>query len=147
MGKEVDMPKSEGTVNINAPIEKVFDAIADPKVIDRESAGKLVEAKGNNGEIGSYAVWEYMKLRSTTTVTEVEKPYKLIQEMAGGMPGRWIWNLKQDGETVKIEFFIEYKVPGGIFGTLMDKLFLHGVNEKNGEKTLQGIKAYCESRN
>ena len=132
------MPKSEGTVNISAPIEKVFVAIADPKVIDKESAGKLIETKGNNGEIGSSAVWEYLKLRSTTTVTEVEKPHKLIQDMAGGMPGRWIWNLKQEGETVRIEFYIEYTVPGGIFGTLMDKLFLHGINEKNGVHTRRG---------
>jgi len=138
------MPKTEVSVNINAPIEKVFNAIADPEIIDQFSSGSLIGTGGKPGELGSYADWEYLKLRSRTTVSEVDKPRKLVHAMTGAMPGKWVWNLTQEGQTVKIDFSIEYTVPGGILGKIADKLFLARINQKNGEKSLQGIKAYCE---
>jgi coenzyme Q-binding protein COQ10 len=138
------MPKSEGSVTINAPIEKVFDAAANPEIIAQISSGSLVGTEGKNGELGSYADWQYLKLRSRTTVSEAIKPNKLVQEMTGGMPGRWIWNLKQEGQAVKVDFCIEYRVPGGILGKIADKLFLARINRKNMEKTLYGLEAYCE---
>ena len=138
------MPKSEGSVIINAPVEKVFDAAADPKIIEQVSSGKLVDTTGINGELGSYSDWEYLKLRSRTTVSEVNKPYKLVQELTGAMSGKWIWNLEQDGQAVKVDFCIEYSVPGGILGKIADKLFLARINRKNMEKSMYGLKAYCE---
>jgi coenzyme Q-binding protein COQ10 len=139
------MPKTEVSVTINATIEKAFDAVANPDIISQISSGSLVGANGKNGELGSYADWEYLKFRSRTTVTEVNKPYKLIEEMTGAMPGKWIWNLKQEGEAVIVDFCIEYSVPGGILGKIANKLFLGRINQKNGEKTMQGLKAYCET--
>jgi uncharacterized membrane protein len=138
------MPKTEVSVNINAPIEKVFDAAADPEVIAQISSGKLIGTKGKHDELGSCADWEYLKLHSRTTVSEVNRPYKLVQEMTGAMPGKWIWNLEQEGQAVKVDFCIEYRVPGGILGKIADKLFLARINQKNGEKSMQGLKAYCE---
>jgi carbon monoxide dehydrogenase subunit G len=138
------MPKSEGAVTINAPIEKVFDTAADPQIIAQISSGSLVGTGGNNGELGSYADWEYLKLRSRTSVSEVNKPYRLAQEMTGAMPGRWIWNLKQEGKNTKVDYCIEYIVPGGILGKIANTLFLGRMNQKNLEKTLQALKAYCE---
>jgi carbon monoxide dehydrogenase subunit G len=138
------MPKSTGSITINAPIERVFNAAADPKIIAQISSGALVGTKGENGELGSYADWEYLKLRSRTTVSEVNKPHKLVQEMTGAMPGRWIWNLEQDGQVVKADFCIEYSVPGGVLGKMANKLFLGRMNQKNLEKTMYGLKAYCE---
>ena len=140
------MPKTEVSVIINAPIEKAFEAVADPEVIARESAARLVSTGGSNGEPGSYADWEYLKLRSRTTVSEVNRPFKLVQEMTGGMPGTWTWALAQEGKAVKVGLCIEYEVPGGIFGDIADRLFLGRINLKNGIKTMQGLKAYCEKK-
>jgi uncharacterized membrane protein len=138
------MPKSEGSVTINAPIEKVFDAVANPEIISQISSGTVIGTQGKYGELGSYADWEYLKLRSRTTVSEVNRPYKLVEDMTGAMPGKWIWSLEQEGQAVKVDFCIEYHVPGGILGKIADKLFLGRINQKNGQKTMQGLKAYCE---
>lgn len=138
------MPKTEVSITINAPIEKVFNSIADPQIIEQISSGSLVETNGKNGELGSYATWEYLKLRSRTTVSEVNKPHKLVQDMTGAMPGRWIWSLEQEDQTTKVDFCIEYSIPGGILGKIANNLFLGRINQKNGEKTMLGLKAHCE---
>jgi uncharacterized protein YndB with AHSA1/START domain len=142
------MGKSEASITINAPIEKVFDAVADPeKMAEYSTASVLTETKGNPGELGSSAVWEYnvagMKLHATTTVSVATRPKKLIQEMTGAMPGRWVWNLKQKGKATTVNFSIEYNLPGGVFGKMADKLLMGRMNQKNLEKTLRYLKEYC----
>ena len=143
------MPKSEGSVTVNASIEKVFDAVADPeKVAQITTTAVLTGTKGKPDELGSYSEWTYpvagMKVRGKMTVSEVDKPRLLVQEMSGTMPGKWIWNLKLEGEAIKVDFCIEYRVPGGILGKIADRLFLGRINQKNMDNTMRGLKAYCE---
>jgi carbon monoxide dehydrogenase subunit G len=143
------MPKSEGKVVINATLEKVFDAVAEPEKMAQYVVSALVGYTGKPGELGSYAEWLYpvagMKIRGKTTVSEVDKPHRLVQEMSGTMKGKWIWDLEQDDEAVKVDFCLEYIVPGGILGNIADKLFLGRMNQKTMEKTMLGLKAYCEA--
>jgi carbon monoxide dehydrogenase subunit G len=142
------MPKSKGSVTINMPLEQVFYTIINPEKMAHVFFSTVADIKGKSGELGSYVIWVYpvagMKIRAKTTVSEVEKPRKLVQEMSGTMSGKWIWNLEQDGQAAKVDFSIEYNVPGGILGKFADKLFLRRMNQKNLEKTLRNLKAYCE---
>jgi uncharacterized membrane protein len=64
--------------------------------------------------------------------------------MTGAMPGKWIWNLERDGQAVKVDFCIEYRVPGGFLGKIADQLFLGKMNQKNLDNTLRGLKVYGE---
>jgi uncharacterized protein YndB with AHSA1/START domain len=143
------MPKSEASVTISAPIEKIFDAIADPeKVAQYANSSLLIDTKGKPDELGSYAEYDYhvlgVKFHAKITVSEVDKPRKLVQEMSGAMPGKWTWNLKQVGQVVKVNFKIDYSVPGGIFGKIADRFFLGRMNQENLENMAIGLKAYCE---
>jgi carbon monoxide dehydrogenase subunit G len=145
------MPKSEASVKINSTIEKVFDTVADPeKMSEYASSSVLTNAKGEPGEPGSYAEYDYhvmgMKFPTKMTVSEVDKPSKLVQEMSGAMPGKWTWNLEKEGQAVQVDFCIDYRVPGGVLGKCADKLFLGKMNQKNLEKTLHNLKIYCEKQ-
>ena len=144
------MPKSEASVTINAPIEKVFDAIADQeKAVQYYPAAVLIAVNGKPDELGSSAELEYhvagMKIHAKITVSEVDKPLKLVYEMSGAMPGKWIWSLEQEGQAVKVDFSIDAKIPGGILGKIANQLFLGRMNQKNAEKCVQGLKVYCET--
>ena len=140
------MPKSEASVTINASIEKVFDAIA-----DQEKAAQYHPAavNGKPDELGSSAELEYhvagMKIHAKITVSEVDKPRKLVYEMSGAMPGKWIWSLEQEGQAVKVDFSIDAKIPGGILGKIANQLFLGRMNQKNAKSCVQGLKVYCET--
>ena len=138
-----NMPKVAGSVTIDAPIEKVFDSAADPQVIAQISSGALVGMTGEKGELGSYADWEYLKMRSRTTVSEVDRPSRLVQAMTGPMPGRWIWDLKQDGKAVRVDFCIEYSFLSGIPGKIVNRL-LRGKMNRDMDKTMHGLKSHCE---
>jgi hypothetical protein len=108
----------------------------------------LVGFAGKRGELGSYAEWlcpiAGMKIRGKTIVSEADSPLRLVQEMSGIMKGRWIWVLKQDDQVVEVDFCLEYIVPGGILEKIADKLFLGTMNQKTMEKTMHGLKDYCE---
>ena len=144
------MSKSEGTITINAPIEKVFDAISDPeKVTQYASSSVLTGAEGKPDELGSYAEFDYhvvgMKFHARMTVSEVDKPHRLVQEMSGAMPGKWTWGLTQDDQAVKVDFSIDYIFPGGILGKIADRLFMGRMNKNNIGRTLQNLKVFCET--
>ena len=144
------MPKSEASIAINAPIETVFNVVADPeKMAQYATSSVLTESNGKPDEVRSYSEFDYhvmgMTFHARMTVSEVDKPRSLIQEMSGAMPGKWIWDLEQDGTTVKVDFCIEYSIPGGILGKVADRLFLARMNQKNLEGTLQNLKVYCEN--
>ncbi len=86
-----------------------------------------------------------MKIHAKITVSEVDKPRKLVHELSGAMPGKWTWNLEQAGQAVKVNSSIDYRVPGGILGKIANQLFLGRINQGNLESTLRGLKVYCET--
>ena len=144
------MPTSEATITVNAPQEAVFDAIADQeKAAHYYPASEVVVVDGKPGEPGSSAEYVYrvagMRIRGRGTVIEVDKPRKLVQEFSGAMPGIFTWSLLEQNQAVQVTFRVDYRVPFGILGTILDKLFLGRMNQRNAESTLKGLKAYCEA--
>jgi carbon monoxide dehydrogenase subunit G len=51
------MPKSEGSVIISIPIEKVFNTVADPEEMTNCVSSVLADFGGEPGELESYAEW------------------------------------------------------------------------------------------
>jgi hypothetical protein len=43
-----------------------------------------------------------VKLKRAMTVLEVDKPNKIVHEMAGGFPGEWIYILKRRENGVRV---------------------------------------------
>jgi len=144
------MPISEASIIIAAPIEKIFDAVADQeKAAQWYPAAELISVNGKPDELGSSAELDYhvlgMTIHSKITVSEVDKPRKLVHELSGAMPGKWTWSLEQDGQVIKVKFSVDYVLPWGILGTIANALFLGRMNQKNAEKAVKGLKVYCES--
>lgn len=143
------MPKSEASISINAPIEKIFNAVADPKELTQYApAGVATDVVGNPDELGSYANYDYhlagMTFHARATVLEVDKPNKIVHELSGAMPGKWTWSLEQDDQAIRVKFSVNYGLPWGILGTIANALLLGRMNQKNAEKTVKRLKVYCE---
>ena len=144
------MPISEASIIIAAPIEKIFDAVADQeKAAQWYPAAELISVNGKPDELGSSAELDYhvlgMTIHSKITVSEVDKPRKLVHELSGAMPGKWTWTLEQDGQAIRVKFSVDYGLPWGILGKIANALFLGRMNQKNAEKAVKGLKVYCEA--
>ena len=144
------MPKSEASISITAPIEEVFNAVADQeKAAQWYPAAKLISTKGKPDELESSAELDYlilgMKIRSAITVIEVNKPNKIVHRLSGMTPGQWTWTLQEEGQIVKVNFRIDYNVPWGILGKITNRLFLGRMNQRNMEKSVHNLKSYCET--
>lgn len=57
------------------------------------------------------------------TVLEVQEPNEIVYEMAGGFPGKWIYNLEQQANGTAVRTKVQYFVCGGIIGKVADWLF------------------------
>ncbi len=145
------MPRGEASVTINAPIEKIFDVIADyGQMAHYAPISEVTNIKGNPGEKGSSADYTYhvlgIKFTMHTTVLEAERPRKVTTEETGGLSGKFEWTLLPAGQGAKVNVSIDYSVPGGILGKIANQLLLERMNQKNMESMAQGLKIYCEHK-
>jgi len=145
------MPRAEASVTINAPIEKVFDVVADPEQVPQYMSGvsDVSNIQGDPGEKGSSSDIAYhvmgMKFTQQMTVSEVEKPRKLLLEMKGGFPGTFQWTLEAQGQATKVDVMVDYSVPGGILGKIANQLLLERMNQKNLDGSAEKLKLLCEA--
>ena len=145
------MPRVETSNTINAPIEKVFDVIVDPKVTSQWSTGvsEVTNIKGNPWEKGSSTDLTYhvlgMKLTQHMVTSEIEKPRKVVYQMTGGLPGTAEFVLEPQGKATKVDIKIDYSVPGGILGKIANQLLLEKMNQNNIKSMAEGLKIFCEA--
>ena len=145
------MPRVETSNTINAPIEKVFDVIVDPKVTSQWSTGvsEVTNIKGNPWEKGSSTDLIYhvlgMKFTQHMVTSEIEKPRKVVYQMTGGFPGIAEFVLEPQGKATKVDIKIDYSVPGGILGKIANQLLLEKMNRNNIKSMAEGLKILCEA--
>jgi len=143
------MPKVETSILINAPVNKIFDTMVEPMGIPKWAPiSSVSNIKGNAGEVGSsadYAISLFgAKLKQTMTVLEVDKPYKIVYEMAGGFSGKWTYTLKTEDKGVRVHTEVHYIVRYGLIGRIADKFLIVRMHQKKTEAFATGLKAFCE---
>jgi uncharacterized protein YndB with AHSA1/START domain len=143
------MPLLESAIKIDAPIERVFNAVIDPTSIAKFAPVHAVSnIKGNIGEKGNSADYEYhvmgIKLKQTMTVLEVDEPFTVIYEMSGAFPGKWMYTLEshEGGTVVRVK--VDYSTGTGMISKIANLLFVNETNEKNLEIGQLGLKRFCE---
>ena len=139
------------SIDIDAPAERVFETLADPKrlpeyvpgVISVENIRQTEQHLGGSFHV-TYAV---LGLHSpmTFTATEYEHPTKLTMRFEGGMKGIWTWRLVPRGKSTHLTTAMEYEMAGGILGKAMNALLVERMNEKNAERMLENLKLVSEA--
>jgi len=136
------------SIIINAPVSKVFDVIANPKmhpIIDGSNSVRSVIKGPSRLTLGSkfgMSMEIGIKYRITNTVVEFEEN-KLI---AWRHLGRWIWRYEfkeiSSTQTVVIESFDGTKTPLNFW---LKARKAYPYTQKAVAKTLVRLKEYCES--
>ena len=143
------MPKIERSVTINAPVKKIFDYIADPKLQVEWLPGmiEVKDIKSTKGVVGSTYKFSYkvagMRFEGEDIVEEYIPNKKMVTRSKGGIESSWTWNFEPYNDGTKVEVIVEYKVPIPVLGKIAEALVLKQ-NQREADHALANIKDKME---
>ena len=143
------MPKIERSVTINAPVKKIFDYIADPKLQVEWLPGmiEVKDIKQTKEGVGSTYKFSYkvagMRFEGEDIVEEYIPNKKMVTRSKGGIESSWTWNFEPYNDGTKVEVIVEYKVPIPVLGKIAEALVLKQT-EREADHALANIKDKME---
>ena len=143
------MPKIERSVTINAPVKKIFDYIADPKLQVEWLPGmiEVKDIKSTKGVVGSTYKFSYkvagMRFEGEDIVEEYIPNKKMVTRSKGGIESSWTWNFEPYNDKTKVEVIVEYKIPIPVLGKIAEALVLKQ-NQREADHALANIKDKME---
>ena len=136
------------SININAPVEKVFE-FSTPEILP-EVWPSLVEVKNikelPNG--GHSFDWVYkmagMRLNGSSEDIEVVLNERSVSRTSGGIESTVTWEYQPVDDGTKLTVTTEYKVPIPLLGKLAESIIVK-MNENEHEVILANLKARMET--
>ena len=139
------------SIDIDAPSERVFAILTDPKRLPEYAPGvtSVEDIHSTGHHLGdsyraNYAVLG-LHFPMSFTVTEHEPPTNRTTRFEGGMKGAWTWRLSPRGQSTHVTTTMEYEMTGGILGKAMNAVLVERMNEKNAERMLENLKLVSEA--
>jgi ribosome-associated toxin RatA of RatAB toxin-antitoxin module len=143
------MPKVERNININAPVKKVFDYIADPKLTPEWLPGmiEVKDIKQTEEGVGSTHNWVYkmagIRFEGKNITDEHVPNKKIVIRSEGSIKTSWNWNFEPHDDGTKIDLSVEYTIPMPVLGKIAEAIVLKQ-NEREAELALANIKTKME---
>ena len=143
------MVKVEGTAVVNAPVEKVFDYLADPhsNVDVMPGMVDVRDVEDPPSHVGGHFHWTYkmagIKFDGETKILEWEKNRRVVTETKGGIRSRWTFSYEPAVPGTKMTVAVEYEVPVPVLGKLAEAI-VRRQNEKELELMFSNVKARVE---
>jgi uncharacterized membrane protein len=145
----------KASIDIDAPREKVFETVLDPRRLDE---WVTIHRRVNRVEDGpphqGYEMDQTLCLRGANfkvhwTLTE-HQPYERATWEGRGPAhsyARTSYRLSDlDGDATRFEYENEFKPPGGIIGRAASAVLVGGVPQREANRSLQQLKALIERR-
>ncbi len=141
------MVKTEKSIVVHAPVEKVFDYLRDP-MTNPEWLPGVQEVKGISGEgVGATFCWVYkmagLSFEGQSSVLEFVENERFITQSSGGITSTWTWNFTLARDGTRIDMAAEYTVPVPVLGRLAEPLVVKQ-NDGNLDTTLENIRGQLE---
>jgi uncharacterized protein YndB with AHSA1/START domain len=141
------------SIDIDAPPERVYDAMLDPaRLKDWVTIHRRVNASDDGTPREGYEMEQTLCLRGANfkvhwTLTEAEKPDTATWEGRGPAHSyaRTSYHLsKRDGGGTRFDYENEFKAPGGFLGAAATRALMGGVPEREAQRSLERLKALLE---
>ena len=137
------------SININAPVEKVFEYAKNPEILP-EIWPSLVEVKNikelPNG--GHSFDWVYkmagMRLNGSSEDIEVVLNERTVSRTSGGIESTITWEYQPVDDGTKMTSTVEYNVPIPLLGKLAESIIVK-INENEAEVILANLKTMMET--
>ncbi len=142
------MIKSELSITIDAPPEKVFARVSDPMHMAEDSPSvievKDVEGEGVGGRFRLVYKMLGMRFDVEVTCTDHVPNERIAAEFKGGISGSDVITMEPHNGGTKLNWAIEYAIPIPLVGKIAE-LLLKKQNDREGEVTLANLKARVEA--
>lgn len=146
------MPRIQKAATVNAPAERVFQAIDDPEMMERyvPSVTKVSDVQRTDARLGDTfrVTYEMLGIHfdQLFTYSEYDRPRKLAARFTGAMAGTMRCHLEPLDSGTHVTLEIDYQMPGGVLGKAANRLVAERMNEQTAERMLENIKAQAESQ-
>ncbi|TMA01526.1 MAG: hypothetical protein E6J97_02640 [Methanobacteriota archaeon] len=145
------MPKITKSVEVDAPVEKVFEMLDNPEnfPVYVPNVTKVSNIRRSEKRLGDSFDVVYsmmgMEFPETFTYSEYAKPKRLAARYEGRMTGSMGITLEPKGSTTLATLDVNYEVRPGPFGKIANKLLFERMNEKTADRMLENIKMVIEA--
>ena len=142
------MAKVNKSIQINAPVEKVFNFLADQKNQPDWIPSMIEVWDTSEPAIGSTFKWKYkmagVLLEGETETTELVQNKRLRTMSKGSVSSDWLFLMEADNGDTSLELTIDYTIPVPVLGKVAEKIMLKR-NEREADLAMENIKMSLES--
>jgi carbon monoxide dehydrogenase subunit G len=136
-------------IEINAPVEKVFDFIEDPENhLEIWPSMQEVRNVKELPEGGRTYDWTYklagINFKGTTKTTEFVNNERIVTVDEEGIKNTLTWEFHPYGEGTTLDVRMEYEIPVPVLGKLAEKVVVK-MNENEADALLSNLKAVMEA--
>jgi uncharacterized protein YndB with AHSA1/START domain len=141
------MPKINNSINISAPVEKIFAYLSDPMNTPEWFVGMTEATDVSGSGVGQHSRWTYSMIgipfHGDSKITEYVPNERLVSKQEGGLTSIITWTFApHEGET-KLDMDIDYTIPVPVLGKLAEKVVFKR-NQREAEMSLQNLKERLE---
>jgi uncharacterized protein YndB with AHSA1/START domain len=147
------MAHIERTIDIAAPPEEVFGVLTD---LDRLPDWSTITVATHDAPDGHLDVGDTFRqtlrilgrnLDCDWKVTDVDRPNHVAYEATapGGGQLRMAQHVRADGDGSRVELDLDYELPGGFGGEMVDRAFVQRRNEREAQHSLDNLKDLLET--
>ena len=141
------MPILNNSINISAPVEKVFAYVTDPMTSTEWLVGATEVTDVTGSGVGQHYHWKYnmlgVSLRGETTVSEHVPNERRVTEGKGGVTSTWTFTFAPHEGGTKLNLELDYTIPVPVLGKLAEQLVLKR-NQREADMSMQNIKERLE---
>ncbi len=143
------MVKVKKHIEIEAPVEKVFDFMSEPKnlldiwpsMVDVKNVEELPEG-------GITYDWTYrmagIRFDGKSKTTELAENERSVVVNEGGIPSKFVWEYHPSNGGTALDLEVEYEVPTPVLGKLAEKVVVK-INDNEANVMLANLKAVMEA--
>ena len=141
------MPKINNSINISAPVEKVFAYVTDPTNLTEWFVGMTEVTDVSGSGVGQHNRWTYRMIgipfHGESEITEQVPNQRSVSKQEGGLTSIITWTFAPHEGGTKLDMDIDYTIPIPVLGKLAEKIVFKR-NQREAAMSMENIKERLE---
>ena len=137
------MPTINNSINISAPVEKVFAYVTDPMNLPEWFVGMTEVTDVSGSGVGQHNRWTYSMIgipfHGESKLTEYVPNQRSVSKQEGGITSTITYTFAPHEGGTKLDFEVDYTIPVPVLGKLAEKAVFKR-NQREAALSMQNIK-------